>query len=376
MHTLRRSVCNAPRGIAWDAAADAIHVACWGGELVTLPAAGGDAIRRVMLERDLRDAVVANGVLYVTKLKSAELLRLDTTGAIAQRKTPPPAPFGKRAFAAWRTIATASGDILMLHQVTNGSLHAQQFLGGYGSLCVPGIATAITTFSSNPRIVAVGDAVLAQDIAVMSPNLVIVPALGNAHTHELPSFLVVAPQTGRGSQNCNKLPPLPAPYVAGAAQYTSVAMSAGNALLFSRQPARLVVVNAQQVPIVTLDLSSVDREDTGHAIFHSNAGAGIACASCHLEGGDDGQLWRIDQKLRRTPSLLGTIAGTAPYHWEGDQANISALLDDVYSVRMNGGPLAPDQKSALERWVGALPPPPTIAVDAALAAQGKALFEG
>ncbi|WP_437923740.1 hypothetical protein WMF37_32605 [Sorangium sp. So ce291] len=34
----RRAVCPAPRGLAYDASLDAIHVACAGGELVTLPA--------------------------------------------------------------------------------------------------------------------------------------------------------------------------------------------------------------------------------------------------------------------------------------------------------------------------------------------------
>ena len=37
----RRDVCAAPRGLAYDAATDLVHVACSGGELVSLPAAGG-----------------------------------------------------------------------------------------------------------------------------------------------------------------------------------------------------------------------------------------------------------------------------------------------------------------------------------------------
>jgi hypothetical protein len=41
----RKAVCPAPRGIAYDAANDRVHVACAGGELVSLPAAGGDAVR-------------------------------------------------------------------------------------------------------------------------------------------------------------------------------------------------------------------------------------------------------------------------------------------------------------------------------------------
>ena len=58
----RRAVCSAPRGIAYQAATDQLteqlQVACAGGELVALPAAGGAATRTVMLDRDLRDVVV------------------------------------------------------------------------------------------------------------------------------------------------------------------------------------------------------------------------------------------------------------------------------------------------------------------------------
>jgi hypothetical protein len=107
-----------------------------------------------------------------------------------------------------------------------------------------------------------------------------------------------------------------------------------------------------------LVLSAVSREDTGHAIFHANAGINVACGSCHLEGGDDGRVWEIDKERRRTPSLKGTIAGTAPYHWEGDMASIHALLADVYAVRMNGGPLKADQSTAATSWIASIPPPP------------------
>ena len=43
----RRSVCAAPRGIAYDPASDLLHVACSEGALVSLPAGGGDAVRTV-----------------------------------------------------------------------------------------------------------------------------------------------------------------------------------------------------------------------------------------------------------------------------------------------------------------------------------------
>jgi cytochrome c peroxidase len=101
----------------------------------------------------------------------------------------------------------------------------------------------------------------------------------------------------------------------------------------------------------------------------------IACASCHPEGRDDGHVWILDGNRRRTPSLRGTIAGTAPYHWPGDQANLTALVDDVYTRRMNGAPLDTPQMGALSSWVQAIPAPPVPSwVDSAAAQRGKALF--
>ena len=115
---------------------------------------------------------------------------------------------------------------------------------------------------------------------------------------------------------------------------------AGHLLVQTREPAELRIYGAGS-PVVTVALSSVSRADTGHDIFHTQAGAMIACASCHPEGRDDGHVWLLDGHQRRTPSLLGTIAGTAPYHWPGDEADMNTLVNDVYTVRMNGGSLPP-----------------------------------
>ena len=52
--TERRSVCPAPRGVAWDATRDVVWVACATGELVALPSAGGAATTSWVLDRDRR----------------------------------------------------------------------------------------------------------------------------------------------------------------------------------------------------------------------------------------------------------------------------------------------------------------------------------
>jgi hypothetical protein len=64
-----------------------------------------------------------------------------------------------------------------------------------------------------------------------------------------------------------------------------------------------------------LDLSQPTRNDTGHMVFHSTTDAGIACASCHPEAGDDGHVWSFaGLGPRRTQNLRGGILGTEPFH--------------------------------------------------------------
>lgn len=118
------------------------------------------------------------------------------------------------------------------------------------------------------------------------------------------------------------------------------------------------------------------REDTGHAIFHSNSGIGLACASCHPEGADDGRVWNLGEGSLRTPSLRGTLALTAPYHWAGDLKDIAALAATVLDQRMNGPKLNGAESAALEGWLFALPAPVmTPRLDEAAIARGKAIFE-
>jgi hypothetical protein len=153
--------------------------------------------------------------------------------------------------------------------------------------------------------------------------------------------------------------------------------AAGELVVQMREPAELIAYKpASSAPPRDIPLSTVTRRDTGHDIFHTLAGAPIACASCHPEGGDDGHLWVLDGALRRTPSLRGTIAGTAPYHWTGEEADLNALVDDVYTNRMAGMQLDASQMGVLKDWVQTIPAPPSPTwVDAAWAQSGKAIFE-
>jgi len=85
----RRDVCTAPRGVAYDDDQRQIHVACADGELVSLPvAADALPVRRLQLDRDLRDVVVDGDVLLVSKFRSAEVLTVDRAGDVIDRRAP------------------------------------------------------------------------------------------------------------------------------------------------------------------------------------------------------------------------------------------------------------------------------------------------
>ena len=136
----RRSACANPRGLAYDAKADALHVACVGGELVTFPAAGGNATRELHLERDLRDVVVDGDRLLVSRFRAAELLVIEADGHMSARLTPPgrkSASFDDKVkeftpAVAWRTVPNPDGGAIMVFQQEQ-TTEVRTEQGGYGS---------------------------------------------------------------------------------------------------------------------------------------------------------------------------------------------------------------------------------------------------
>ena len=92
----RRAVCPAPRGIAHDSATGLLHVACQTGELVSLPAAGGEAVRVLKLNRDLRDVLVRGTQLLVSRFKTAQMLVVDEAGRVTNTVSAPPFAAGRQ----------------------------------------------------------------------------------------------------------------------------------------------------------------------------------------------------------------------------------------------------------------------------------------
>jgi cytochrome c peroxidase len=121
-------------------------------------------------------------------------------------------------------------------------------------------------------------------------------------------------------------------------------------------------------------------EDTGHDLFHHDASetSHISCASCHLEGHDDGHTWVFDTiGARRTQTLGGDIFETAPFHWDGDMQNLGAIMDNVFVNRMGGSKQGPRHVSVMQDWMGSIPRLPVSApvADTTALKHGADLFQ-
>ncbi len=382
----RRVVCPAPRGVAYQAAGDLIHVACAGGELVSLPAAGGAPARNLRLARDLRDVVVSGDRLFVSRFRAAEIITLDASGDELRRQTPLEAAASGGSFepgVAWSMKALPSGDLLVAHQRASTAAIAvgPQTTGSYSSAeggCSGGsvVQTAVSVIAADGTAAsgpppALPEAALPVDLAISSDGAkVALVSAGNrvVYTAELAELLPNGDECNDGLETTT---------VSGgpiAAAFTS----SGTLVIQTRQPAALLL-GATHISLGGDDVSS-----TGHRLFHdaptdeSGFATSVACASCHPEGREDGRVWQFSPGgARRTQSLAGDITDTAPFHWAGDEHNFSTLMTDVFVRRMGGR--ATEAKTGanyIPRWLATVPaPPPSAPVDESAVGRGQALFE-
>jgi len=423
----RRAVCKAPRGIAFEAATGLLHVACSEGKLVSMSAQGGEPVRTLALEPDLRDVLVRGSELWVTRFKSAEVLRVSSLGTLAKVSKIPqsqgtlsqptnPNDFsglpGKsvtlEAGTAWRAVSSASGGAVLVHQntvadeieITPPSASGSAYGGGDGPGCGGIVRNVVSTISADGSVLSASFAgpPLPVDVAVSADQQwVAIAHAGLADSSAPRPFLVFPSEHGAVSGGDGRVfafspisilskndlssgsPCVFAQSVVGSAPVTAVAFTANGRLLAqSREPAQLLIVRG--LPFGTSEVVALpgeSRADTGHDLFHRDAGGGIACASCHPEGGEDGRTWRFaGSGERRTQALFVGLRDTAPFHWNGDLPNVGSLMNQVFVGRMGGVRESDSRVSALSEWLFSLKAPtPIRAPNDEAAIRGQALFQ-
>src|SRR5579859_681211 len=101
----------------------------------------------------------------------------------------------------------------------------------------------------------------------------------------------------------------------------------------TRTLARLSTVTLTQIPLPPDILQGQRLFNSAHAPMSS--GHWLSCATCHLDGGDDGRTWAgFPDGPRNTPALFG-VRDTLPLHWNG---NLDELQDVELTIRgIQGG---------------------------------------
>src|SRR5579872_1854811 len=152
--TQRRPVCAQPRGVAYDATNDQVLVACASGELVTFAAPSGPPVQVVPVEPDLRDVVVTTDAVFVSKYRTAEILRLDRTGVIQDRAFLP--GLNGSPALVWRMRQVDQQTLAATYQVDSTSF-IPTTAGGYGSAPSSPSASPGSTFSGviTPEVVEI-----------------------------------------------------------------------------------------------------------------------------------------------------------------------------------------------------------------------------
>ena len=366
----KTSVCDEPRGLAFDPATKAVKIACASGELITISASGSKST--VVVEPDLRDVVVAAGNTFVTTFRSAELLQLNDEGAVIKRVSAAGASNGAASFAphvAWRTIER-NGQIVMVHQLhAVGDVANVQGLSPaaptapvpyYGvSECLKSVVSSgLTVFDGATGAVKRSSGLLGTlpvDVAVSaSGNTVSIAFAGSGHAQ---SFDTAASSFG----GCLS----PVADVAAPHPVASATDDHGDLVTVSQDGTvhtGTEVFGEVSPPVL----------DAPRTLFHDAASSGVSCASCHPEGYDDGHVWQFGDRSVRSQSLEGGLLKTAPFHWRGEMANMGAVLDETFVKRMGGRVVKPSEAQDLGAWLNTLPARHS---GGAVTTDGRAAFE-
>jgi cytochrome c peroxidase len=109
----------------------------------------------------------------------------------------------------------------------------------------------------------------------------------------------------------------------------------------------------------------VEATRIGRDLFHRTADPavssnGLACASCHPEGRDDGLTWSTSSGPRQTLMLAGRMGHTAPYGWNGQRPDLTDYVQTTVG-RLGGAGISQPLIASIVDYLGAVPPPPAPA---------------
>ncbi|XXX77766.1 c-type cytochrome [Sorangium sp. So ce134] len=396
----RRPVCPAPRGVAYDAAAGLLHVACAGGELVTLSSdLEAPPVRELRLDRDLRDVVIEGDALLVSRFRSSELLVVSKDGAVAERVRPPVfvQERFKRTFepaVAWRTIPLPGGGVAMVHQrgLVDPIDIDDSTQGGYAGFdcSTTVIQPAVTVMrplpsEANPTPASPAPGVGGLPFGLLPVDMAISPdgfrgaivMAGSRTVIETPLDVLEKTEAVDDCGSSREQRSLPVPGEPIAVGYDE----ASNLLVQLREPPSVLRFGTVSgAHVATFLLPGESRLDSGHALFHGTQDVevqmAISCASCHPEGQDDGRSWSFKPiGVRRTQSLAGGILETAPLHWDGDMTDLDAIMSEVFEQRMGGMRQRPERVAAFASWLDTIKPVPVSEpADPDAVQRGEALF--
>lgn len=304
-----------------------------------------------------------------------------------------PAPDGSRVYAphVWQLIGNIEGDRTLVGPATGGSYGGPSQCNSTGSIVAAGLATIQTTTdvaktddlsvcndpssdgaakkdfppSLLPSAGLDGHVVQGPSAAVVDPtgnwlfvtnrnsnNLVVMSTKRRAATGDQAARLVIdvgAAPDGIALSRDGKTA-----YVYSQFDHALSVITQGDDATQLRETARVTLARdtlpADQVAGRKLFFSAVDPRMTGQSI-------GIACASCHLEGREDGHVWQFPDGPRQTPSLAGRhLELTAPYHWAGLFPTLGHFFKETIVGRMGGAGIGPEEEQRLTAFIVNMPP--------------------
>jgi len=413
--TRRAPVCAGPWGIAGTPDGTAAVVACeWGGSVVQLDATmlTTTGVVATGLSRPRAVATLA-GEVWVADFTGGAVHRLgapDAGPAAAISLVPTAAPYRPALTAMTANLASALlpafGRLHVAHELVNhtGDTAAEQVAEDYGSVTDgnpkinpavssldPGSGAGVTAadppvlyaqYDGGPRVfngpsalAAFGDRYLLVANASTGDVAVLDSAAQTPETRVVASFAVGAGPAGVAVDAAGKVAYVDNAFDGSVSRLDlSVALDP-SAPRYATSP---TVVRPLPSPYSFAALA-------GRRLFHDatnphvTPSAVVACSTCHPDGGDDGLVWfmhtaDIPLKRRRTPHLANAHTGTAPFHWNGQFADIPDLVEGTVVDLMAGDGLLVDGSTVTayidEIVMPSLPPPP----DAEAVARGLAVF--